>query len=405
MEILKKNSMEQELDFGPLAEPASFEKCSSWLEIFLSPCEHFVRREFRKAGITINGSAPHDVQILDLRAYRMIAFGGSLGLGEAYMAGYLKIARIDLFIEKIFHSNVGRRRYTPDIILRIARATFFNLQSKARAKIVCDVHYDIGNDLYTKMLDAQMLYTCAYWKNAADLESAQLAKMDLICRKLDLQPGMRLLDIGCGFGSLMKYAAENFGVTCVGYSLSKEQIKYGEQSCRGLPIEFIFDDYRNIKGQFDRIVSVGMMEAVGYKNFGTYMNVIHEALKPDGIAVIHTVGHNRTTKITDPWVDRYIFPNGILPSISQMGDAIEGLFVMEDWHNFGPDYNKTLLAWNERFQAAWPELEKNYPARFKRMWEFYLLSFAGGFKARNWQLWQLVLTKQGREQHSNMRAG
>jgi cyclopropane-fatty-acyl-phospholipid synthase len=360
--------------------------------------ETFIHREFSSAGLMINGRRESDPQFHNPRAYREIAMKGSLGLGETYMKGDWTVRRLDLFIEMIFRSDVGRRRYTPLILKRLAKAVLMNLQSLSRSKIVCDVHYDLDNDLYSKMLDKRMTYTCGYWRNAETLEDAQAAKLDLICKKLDLQPGMKVLDIGCGFGSFMKYAAQHYGVECVGYSLSKEQIAYGEKDCEGLPIQFVFEDYRKIEGTFDRVVSIGMMEAVGYKNFRVYMETIDRVLKPEGVALIHTVGHNLTTKITDPWVDKYIFPNGILPSISQIGQAIEGLFVMEDWHNFGPDYNKTLLAWNENFQKSWPSLSHRYSEEFKRMWEFYLLSFAGGFAARNWQLWQMVFTKKGRVQ-------
>jgi cyclopropane-fatty-acyl-phospholipid synthase len=362
--------------------------------------EGFVRREFESAGIRVNGLRGHDIQILDPRAYRAIALQGSLGLGESYIQGLWTTRRLDLLIEALFRSSASRRRYTPSILLRLARATLFNLQSHSRAKQVCDTHYDLDNDLFERMLDKRMVYTCGYWNAAQNLEDAQTAKLDLICRKLGLKPGMKVLDIGCGFGSFMKYAAEIYGVECVGYSLSKEQIAYGEKLCAGLPIRFELEDYRNITGQYDRIVSIGMMEAVGYKNFRAYAEVIHRSLRDDGVALLHTVGHNVTTRITDPWVDKYIFPNGILPSIAQIGSAIEGLFVMEDWHNFGPDYDRTLLAWNENFQKAWPELSARYSKEFKRMWEFYLLSFAGGFRARKWQLWHIVLTKNGSPQPS-----
>ena len=360
--------------------------------------ESTVRNQFASIGIVVNGRRESDPQIHHSRVYRSIALQGSLGLGESYMNGDLTVARLDLFVEKILRSDLGKRKYTPMILKRLLKAVLFNLQSLSRSKIVCDVHYDLGNDLFQKMLDQRMVYTCGYWKDAKNLAEAQEHKLDLICKKLELKAGMKVLDIGCGFGSFMKYAAAKYGVECVGYSLSKEQIAYGEKDCAGLPIEFVFDDYRNIKGKFDRVVSVGMLEAVGYKNFRTYMQVIHNVLKEDGAALVHTVGHNHTTYITDPWVDRYIFPNGVLPSLKQMGAASEGLLVMEDLHNFGPDYATTLHAWHENFQAAWPELKSNYSETFKKMWEFYLLSFAGGFQARNWQLWQMVFTKKGRQQ-------
>ncbi len=360
--------------------------------------EGFVHREFESAGLVINGRRDYDPQFHTVSAFKEIAMNGSLGLGETYMNGDWTVGRLDLFIERIFRSEVGRRRYTPMILKKILQALMFNRQTKARSKIVCDVHYDLDNDLYQKMLDQRMTYTCGFWQNAATLDEAQEAKLHLVCRKLGLRPGMKVLDIGCGFGSFMKFAAQNYGVECVGYSLSKEQMEFGEKDCEGLPVTFVFDDYRNIEGSFDRVVSIGMMEAVGHKNYRTYMETISRVLKSDGVALIHTVGHNLTTKITDPWVDKYIFPNGHLPSLTQIGESAEGLFVMEDWHNFGPDYNRTLLAWNENFQKAWPTLKDRYSEDFKRMWEFYLLSFAGGFAARNWQLWQIVFTKKGRAQ-------
>ncbi len=357
-----------------------------------------VIRELADAGVVVNGPRVTDPKFHDITAFTSIALERSLGLGESYMKGQWDVGSLDGFIEKIFRSRASHRRYTPQILSRLARAIVFNLQSESRASEVCEKHYDLDNDLFERMLDRNMVYTCGYWKHAQNLEEAQLAKLDLICKKLELKPGMKVLDIGCGFGSFMKFAAENYGVECTGYSLSQRQIEWGEKNCENLPIKFVLDDYRNMEGTYDRIVSVGMMEAVGYKNFRTYMNAIHSHLADDGIALVHTVGHNLTTKITDPWIDKYIFPNGILPSIQQIGTAIEGLFVMEDWHNFGPDYDRTLMAWNENFQREWPQLKNRYSETFKRMWEFYLLSFAGGFRARSWQLWQIVLTKKGRQQ-------
>lgn len=363
----------------------------------------FIQSRLESADIKVGGNRPWDIQVENEDFYSEVFWRQSLGLGESYMKGYWNCQQLDQLICKIFSSPINRRRNTPANIASETIARFFNLQSKGRAKIVNTKHYDLGNELYREMLDENMLYTCAYWKNATTLEEAQINKMKLICEKLELQPGMTLLDIGCGFGSLMKFAAENYGVKCVGYSLSTEQIKFGRESCQNLDIEFVYDDYRNIKGKFDRVVSVGMLEAVGAKNFRTYMEVVYRSLKDNGLALIHSVGHNRTTFSTDPWVDRYIFPNGVLPSIKQIGESIENLFVMEDWHNFGPDYDRTLMEWNRRFQKNWPRLSSKLSPEFKKMWEFYLLSFAGGFRARNWQLWQVVLSKQGRKQPQCLR--
>lgn len=362
-----------------------------------TPEQRIVGERLARAGVRVGGPAPWDVRIHDPRAYREL-LRGSLGFGESYMAGQWSAERLDELCFRIFRAELEKDPVTPEVVMRGLLARLVNLQSRARAFQVAEAHYDAGNDLFRAMLDDEMVYTCGYWKDATDLASAQRAKMDLVCRKLGLEPGMRVLDIGCGFGSFMAYAAESYGVECVGYSVSKGQMEIARERCKGLPVELVLADYREIPRAgvtFDRVVSIGMLEAVGYRNFGTYMQVVADALTPDGAALVHTVGSNVSTRRGDPWIDRYIFPNGMLPSIAQLGEAMEGRLVLEDLHNFGPDYDKTLLAWNGRFQAAWPELRKRYDERFKRMWELYLLAFAGGFRARTYQLWQLVLTKPG----------
>jgi cyclopropane-fatty-acyl-phospholipid synthase len=358
--------------------------------------QRLVQDQLARAGIVVGGPAPWDIRVRDERAFRAMALHGSLGFGESYMAGHWECDSLDVLTERLFRNDLTADPGSARVLLHRALAVVRNLQSRARATEVAEKHYDLGNDLFEAMLDSRMVYTCGYWKDAQDLESAQEAKLDLICRKLELRPGMRVLDIGCGFGALMKLACERYGVVCTGYSVSREQTEYARRVCEGLPVEIVLDDYRAIRGRFDRIVSVGMLEAVGYKNFRTFMQVVHDSLEDDGLFLLHTVGHNRTTRNGDPWIEKYIFPNGMLPSIAQLGTAFEDLFVMEDWHNFGTDYDKTLLAWNARFQEAWPRLRGKYGETFKRMWELYLLGFAGGFRARAWQLWQIVLTKPGR---------
>ncbi len=360
--------------------------------------EIVVKELFSKAGITVNGDQPYDIQIHDPRTYKRILAESNLGLGESYMDGWWDCQHIDQFTEKMFLADIINIKPSLNQIIAFLMAKVTNRQSVARASDVCENHYDLGNDLFIKMLDPRMVYTCGYWKNAKNLEEAQIAKMDLICQKLELKSGMKLLDIGCGWGSFMKYASKKYGVECTGYTLSKNQIELGEQLCQGLPITFIFEDYRKIVGQFDRIVSIGMFEAVGYKNFRTFMKVVAKALKKDGHILLHTMGANRSWYASEPWYDKYIFPNGLLPSLSQISKATEHILVVEDLQNIGPDYDKTLLAWNDNFQNSWSELEKNYSPRFKRMWEFYLLQVAGVFRARNQQLWQIILTHPGTKQ-------
>ncbi|MGA9118384.1 MAG: cyclopropane fatty acyl phospholipid synthase, partial [Bacteroidota bacterium] len=280
-------------------------------------------------------------------------------------------------------------------LLRIPLVRLTNFQSSSRAFIIGERHYDLGNELFVRMLDKRMNYSCAYWENADTLDAAQEKKLDLICRKLRLQPGMRVLDIGCGWGAFGKYAAEHYGVIVVGITVSKHQIDLGRVLCKGLPVTLQLMDYRTVQGTFERIVSVGMIEHVGYKNYRPYFEVAHKCLTDDGLFLLHTIGGNRSVSSIDPWTNKYIFPNGMLPSIAQLGKAMEGLFVMEDWHSFGQYYDRTLMAWYHNVTKAWEKLKDRYDYRFYRMWKYYLLSSAGSFRARRNQLWQIVLSKRG----------
>jgi cyclopropane-fatty-acyl-phospholipid synthase len=270
-----------------------------------------------------------------------------------------------------------------------------NPQSTRRAFRIGRHHYDIGNELYERMLDRRMIYSCGYWREATDLDAAQEAKLDLVCRKLELAPGMRVLDIGCGWGGTARFMAERCGVEVVGITVSEEQVRVGRQVCQGLPVEIRLQDYRSVDESFDRVVSIGMFEHVGRRNYTTYMRQVRRCLKGDGLFLLHTIGGNRSVAANDPWIDRYIFPNSMLPSARQITQAAEGLFVLEDWHSFGADYDRTLVAWWSNLQARWPEIEDRYEPRFYRMWKYYLLSCAGSFRARSSQLWQIVLSPRG----------
>lgn len=348
-----------------------------------------------QSSIRINGQNPWDMQMHDLSVPEKAIARGNLGLGEAYMDGCWDAEQLDEFFHRLLRSRLTDHIHPIRLIRNVLAAKLFNLQNVRRSKKVGEVHYDLGNDFYEQMLDSRMTYTCGYWANATNLEQAQEAKLDLICRKLRLKPGMRVLDIGCGWGSFMAYAAEHYGVEAVGVSISKEQIAWAKQKYAHLPLDFRFEDYRNINEKFDAIASVGMFEHVGRKNFRTYMRVAHRSLKKDGLFLLHTIGKNVKGTSPDPWIDKYIFPNGDLPSIGQIGDAIDGLFQVEDLHNFGPDYDKTLMAWYGNFQAGWPRFAERLDTRFYRMWKYYLLSCAGAFRARDIQLWQWVLSSDG----------
>ena len=353
-----------------------------------------------EAGILINGDAPWDIQVLDERVYRLVLTKGSLGFGEAYMDGMWECERLDQLFYRLLSSNAEAQidNWSKLRLLgETLRHSLFNLQSSQRAFQVGEQHYDIGNDVFEAMLDPTMSYSCAYWHNAAGLRDAQQKKLDMICRKLELRPGERLLEIGCGWGGLAHFAATHYGVEVVGITVSKEQQKLARARCAGLPVSIELMDYRDLGEQFDKVVSVGMFEHVGPKNYATYFDTVHRSLKDDGLFLLHTIGSDVTSAKTDPWIDKYIFPNGKLPSAREIASAVERRFLVEDWHNFGADYDRTLMAWWENFDTAWPFLEAKYGERFYRMWKYYLLSCAGFFRSRQGQLWQLVLSKRERE--------
>lgn len=358
-----------------------------------------VEQLLSNAGVTINGPNPFDIEVKDDRMYGRVLRDRSLGLGESYMDGWWECERVDEMVCRLLRARLDENGLGNfKLLVPYARALLFNGQSKTRAQDVAKKHYNTGNRLFMSFLDPYNQYSCAYFNDTEDLNQAQRNKLDLICRKLAVTGSDHILDIGFGWGGLAKYMAENFGCTVTGVNISKEQMDYAKAFCKNLPINFIQCDYREIQGTFDKIVSVGMFEHVGRKNYRTFMKIAHRCLKDDGVFLLHTIGGNKSRINTDAWISKYIFPNGMLPSITQIGKALEGLFVMEDWHNLASHYDKTLMAWYKNFQNAWPELKNDFGGRFKRMWDYYLLSCAGAFRTRDIQLWQIVLTKPGRAQ-------
>jgi cyclopropane-fatty-acyl-phospholipid synthase len=349
-----------------------------------------------ETGVMVNGPDPWDIQVRDERFYTRVLKEGSLGLGEAYMEGWWDCLRIDEFICRLLKGNL-EEKIKGNLRSRFfyLSARIFNLQSPSRAGIIARKHYDLGNDLFFSFLDPDNQYSCAYFQGTDDLAEAQQKKLDLICRKIALQRQDHLLDIGCGWGGLARYAADHYGCSVTAVNISEEQIRYARELCKNLPVKILREDYRQIQGSFDKIVSVGMFEHVGKKNYGTFMRVAHRCLKEGGIFLLHTIGSNASRVNCDPWINRYIFPNGMLPSIAQIGRAAERLFVIEDIHNLGAHYEKTLMSWNDRFQKAWTRLAGRYDKIFKRMWEYYLLAYAGAFRARHIQVWQIVMTRPG----------
>lgn len=361
--------------------------------------ETFLLDLFKSAGIEINGDKPYDPQVYEKKFYKQVFCKTALGLGESYMDGWWDCFALDQFFYRILRAKLDKKvKGDWKIAYHALKARICNLQKPSRAYQVGEKHYDLGNDLYIAMLDKRLNYTCGYWKNATGLDDAQEAKLELVCKKINLQPGMKVLDIGCGFGAFAGYAAEKYGVEVTGISVSKRQVELATQRYKDLPVKFLLEDYRNVSGTYDRVISIGLMEHIGYKNYRTYMEVVNRTLNESGISFIHTIGNNISNLTTNAWTSKYIFPNSVIPSIAQIGKTMEGIFIMEDWHNFGPDYDKTLMAWYDNFEKAWPKLKTRYDDRFHRMWKYYLLCSAGSFRARYNQLWQIVMSREGSRQ-------
>ncbi len=351
---------------------------------------------FALAGIEIGGAKPWDLQVHDERFYPRLLAEGELAAGESYMDGWWDAESLDEFCTRVHRANLAAHVGEWKTKWLVLQSRIWNRQRKSKAVEVAQEHYDLGNEVYEAMLGERMQYTCGYWKDAATLDQAQEGKLHLICRKLKLEPGMTVLELGGGFGGLAHFMASQYGCRVVSYNISVEQVAYARNWCKDLPVRFEHRDYREAAHEpewFDRVVSVGLCEHIGYKNFRPFLELVHQRLKPGGLFLLHTIGGNVSLTCTDAWIDKYIFPNGMVPSIPQLGNAMEQLWVVEDWHNFGPDYDKTLVAWWRNFERAWPALQNKYGERFYRMWKYYLLGCAGGFRARKLQLWQIVMSK------------
>ena len=353
-----------------------------------------VTKLLQLAGITIDGPNPWDIQVKDDRIYPVLIREGSLGLGESYMEGWWDCEQLDEMIALLVRANLENHvRKNKKFLLQMMLGRFINYQDRKRALEVGRVHYDIDPELYQRMLDAEMNYSCGYWKNAKTLDEAQKAKLELSCKKLALEPGMKVLDIGCGFGAFAKYAAQNYNVEVVGITISEQQALWARRNCSGYPVEIRFQDYRDVTEQFDRVVSIGMFEHVGKKNYQDYMRSVFNNLADGGLFLLHTIGTTSTRGGVDAWVTKYIFPNAALPVADEIPRSAAEKFIIEDWHNLGSDYVKTLKAWQKNFTNHWSSIKQKYDERFYRMWTYYLSAFMGSFRARKIQVWQVVLSK------------
>lgn len=355
-----------------------------------------IEKMLHASDVQINGCRPWDIQVHDNHLFRRVLRYGSLGLGEAYMDGWWDAPELDQFLTRILTHRVEASLKPWNLTLLNWYSRFLNMQSFALSKRVAENHYDLSNEFYSKMLDPKwMQYTCAYYAKAENLDDAQEAKLDQICKKLQLQPGEKVLELGCGFGGFAKFAAERYGVSVSGYNISKEQVKWAREWTKDLPVEIHLADYRTATGTFDKVVSIGLCEHVGYKHYRTLMSVAHRSLKNHGLFLLHCIGGNVSAVCTDPWFEKYIFPGSVMPSAKQISNAFQGLFVMEDWHNFGIDYDRTCYDWFLNFDRNWDSFKDEYGERFYKMWKYYLMLCCAGFRSRKNQNWEVVLSKNG----------
>jgi len=349
-----------------------------------------------EAGVTVNGREPWDIQIHDERTWTRVFAQGSLGLGEAYMDGWWDAADLAEFFNRVLRARIADKlSVTPNLVWQILQAKLFNMQTVARSRRVAKLHYS-ETDAYRASLDRRMTGSCGYWpEGVTNVDEAQEAKLDLVCRKIGLKAGQTVWDIGCGWGAFMGFAAEKYGARCVGVTVSPDQAAYGRERYKDLPVEFQVKDYRQFDGKADHVVSMGMFEHVGHRNFRTYFEKARQVVRDDGLFMLHTIGQTQTTETIEPWIEKYIFPGGVIPSMRQIGRAIDGLWGVVDVHNIGPHYDKTLCAWYENFERNWTRRNTPDDMRFYRMWKYYLLCCAGGFRARLLHVWQFVLSPGG----------
>lgn len=344
------------------------------------------------------------IRLTDVATARAIALNPALGAGEAFMDGRLVIEQGDIFaLIDLVTWNLRWQRDNPVrfALWRQARlaAWFDGINFARRSKRNVAHHYDLDDRLYDLFLDPHRQYSCAYWApGITTLESAQEAKLAHIAAKLDLKPGMRVLDIGCGWGGLARYLHKVSGAQVLGVTLSEEQLKYAsaEAARQGLTgVEFQLIDYRAVTGQFDRIVSVGMFEHVGLPHFRQYFETVERLLVNDGVALVHTIARADGPGATDPWTAKYIFPGGYCPALSQIAPAIERAWLwITDIEVLRLHYGWTLKAWYDRCAAQEAEITRIYDARFFRMWMFYLASAHSAFANDGHMNVQIQITKR-----------
>lgn len=354
----------------------------------------FLERLLTRAGIAVGGSQTYDINVVDHRFFRTVLTEGSLGLGEAYLRGWWTCNDLEELAYRLIQSGL----YKASLLLPLPVAadllhSIFNQQSRQKSLRVAVHHYSLGNDVFLDFLGRYHNYSCGYFVNTDDLDVAQRLKLEKVCRLLDLRPGERVLDVGGGWGEFAKYAATHHGCHVTSINIADEQIKYAKNYCNDASVEIRKCDYRDLTGQYDKILVMAMLTHVGYKNYRLFMEIMHRCLTPGGTMLIESVGGRKSMKNCEPWIDRYIFPGGVVPSLKQIDGAIAGLFSRKDLDEFGASYVHTLRAWNRNFQESWPAHQHRYDERFRLMFEYFFQTVAGAFRAGYLLHWHILLEK------------
>jgi cyclopropane-fatty-acyl-phospholipid synthase len=360
-----------------------------------------VERVLGRIDVRLDGARAWDLRVTDERFFRSALLRGSMGLGEAYMDGWWQCGDLEELSRRLLVGGVEHRfRFLPTYVAPRVAARLVNQQSVARSRRVADEHYSMDNDLFCRFLGKYKNYSAAYFDLGAgdltDLDAAQARKLDLICRKLELKSSDHLLDVGGGWGELARYAASTYGCRVTSINISDEQIRFARDYCQGLPVEVRKCDYRDLDGRYDKIASIAMIAHVGYKNHRTFLRKMRDHLEPEGLMLVESTGNNTSLTQMDPWVDHYFFKGALFPSMAQLTAAAEGIFAIDDWHNFAPSYPHTLRAWNANFQREWPALRARYQEPTRRMFEYFFLMGSGAFHARVLEYWHLLMSPLNR---------
>lgn len=341
------------------------------------------------------------MEFRERRAVLELLRSPSVGFGDCYTEGLIEIHGDMLAFANEVTAAITNKKdsgyYGPKI-----RSLLYALRvnSLDRSRHNVRHHYDLGNDFYKLWLDERMVYTCAYYDTpAATLAEAQVAKLDHVCRKLNLQPGQKVIEAGCGWGALAIHMAEHYGVDVIAYNNSSEQVAFARERAAAKNLNgrviFVEDDYRKVDERCDAFVSVGMLEHVGLANFRTLGALIKRCLKPEGFGLIHSIGRSFPDR-TDPWIVKQIFPGGHIPSLSEMMRVFEPQkFSVLDVENLRPHYARTCASWLENFEAVADKVADMYDEEFVRMWRLYLAGSSAGFQSGTLQLYQVLFAPRG----------